>query len=224
MTYKTNYHDIHENQYKRLKANNEAGWMDIEYKTNQFKRLKALINKYIGQEKLNILELGCGDAELSIMLGKEGHSVAGVDISPTAIEWAKEKASKYSLKADFRCSSVTDIEFEDSSFDVILDSACLHCIIGEDRKLLFGQVKRLLKPNGIFIGETMCNFIPEYFREFANEEGLIIKNGFAGRYIGKSEKILTEIRRAGFEEVYSVVNPRKDDEESDDLLYIFETK
>lgn len=221
---KTDYFGIHEKQYKRLISENRSGWMDSDYKNKQFSRLNDLIIKYKNNNKLSILELGCGDAELSIRLAKSGFSISGVDISPTAINWAKSKCKKEGLKSDFRCESVLSTSFADNSFDVIIDSACLHCIIAEDRKKLFSEVNRLLRNDGIFVGETMCNYIPEYFSEFADKDGNIVKNGIAGRYIGKATDIIKEIESSNFTKLETSVNRRKDNNESDDLLYVFKKR
>lgn len=113
------------------------------------------------------------------------------------------------------------MSFIESTFDVVVDSACLHCIIGKDRVLLLTEVYRILKKCGIFIGETMCNFVPDNFKEFIDGNGLIIKNGVAGRYIGNSDSILHEIESVNFKLLYSVVNVRQDDSESDELVYVF---
>ena len=82
------------------------------------------------------------------------------------------------------------------------------------------NVWNCLNDKGIFIGETMCNTIPENIQEkFEVGNGLLIKNGIAGRYIGKAQSIIDEIKNAGFRMIYHKVMAASDNE-SDTLFYV----
>ena len=88
---KTNYLGIHENHYRYSKENNKPGWNDSETIKNILEFILNTFEKYDLDKSIKILELGCGDGELALSLAELGYNVSGVDISPTAIEWAKEK-------------------------------------------------------------------------------------------------------------------------------------
>lgn len=98
-----------------------------------------------------VLEIGCGAGDVSLLFAERGFQVSGIDISATAIEWAKEKASNARLKANFEVGDVTNLgRWEDGTFDIVVDGHCLHCIIGDDRSEVLKETYRVLKPNGIF--------------------------------------------------------------------------
>jgi len=66
----------------------------------------------------------------SYFSSSKGLKVTGIDISPTAINYAKEKTAKNNnLKINFIVADVTDLSFlKNKKFDLILDWANLHGI------------------------------------------------------------------------------------------------
>ncbi|MBN2789198.1 MAG: methyltransferase domain-containing protein, partial [Candidatus Delongbacteria bacterium] len=150
---------------------------------------------------------------MSLWIAEKGFEVYGIDISPTAIDWAKEKAADLNLKAYFRLDSVLDLsEFPDDHFDFILDGHCLHCIIGDDRKKFLTEALRVLKPNGFFFSETMCGEPkePSVLEIFDLKTRCMIRDGIAGRYIGLAENIIEEFKKAGFDLISTEVSPDPD--------------
>jgi len=78
------------------------------------------------------LDLGCGTGIKSIFLVKNGFSVTGIDISETAINYAKENAKKENINIDFFVHDATDLRFlKDKKFDLVLDWANLHGVPSE---------------------------------------------------------------------------------------------
>ncbi len=57
----------------------------------------VLANQYTG-DTVSIIDIGCGSGWTSSMLGKAGHSVLGVDISPEAIVAAKARFENSNVK------------------------------------------------------------------------------------------------------------------------------
>jgi len=220
---KTDYFS-HDSAYKHRKASGEPGWASSE-EAEVFKRtLDNVFKAEYVPKKGRFLELGCGAGEMTLWFAEKGFEVHGIDISPTAIDWAKEKADKQNLKADFKVGSVLDLsEFPDNHFDFILDGHCLHCIIGNDRKMFLSEALRVLKPGGFFFSETMYGEIrdPEVLKLFDPVSRCMIRNGIAGRYIGQADDILVEFKQAGFEVLSYEVSP---DSDSQDDLRIHATK
>lgn len=195
----------HDELYKRLKAEGKPGWSTQEHIQEKIAECLTEYAPRCGK----LLELGCGDGEFSLKLAEKGFDIYGVDISPTAITWAQEKAKAYNVKADFRVGNVLDLkDYNDNCFDFVLDGSCLHCIIGEDRKLCLTSVYRVLKPGGFFHVRTMCGEIRDETdkRMFDPKSRCLIRKGnIAFRYIGLVEDILNEIRMAGFHILHWVV-------------------
>ncbi len=177
-----------------------------------------MISKYKLNKSIKILELGCGDGKLSLSLAELDYHISGIDISPTAIEWAQEKAVNRDLKIDFMVGNILNMAFDDNLFDLAIDSYCLHCIVGNDRKKFLKEVKRILKPDGVLTGITMSNTIPNDAKPYFNDKREMVKNGVAGRYIGLSDDILKELMDAGFEMLDHLVV--KVENEADDLKYV----
>ncbi|MDP2807264.1 MAG: class I SAM-dependent methyltransferase, partial [bacterium] len=141
--------------------------------------------------------------------------VYGIDIAPTAIEWAKEKALKTNIKAEFETGDVRDLgKWGDETFDIVIDGHCLHCIIGKDRAQMLKETYRVLKSGGLFYISTMCGEVkdPESKPYFNLENRCIMSRDgqIATRYIGLPADIIVEIESAGFKIVKSKIENSKD--------------
>lgn len=202
-----NYHsdyNFHDAIYKRLKEEGASGWGndDIE---ETLRIMIDFVDNALDLAKIQndakFLELGCGAANLSMHYAKKGFDIYGIDISKTAIEWAKEKFDSENIKGNFFHGNVVDLLFDEDFFDVIIDAHCLHCIIDDDRKIFLNKINQVLKKNGIFVVMTMCGDPkdPAVQKDFDPKSRNLIKNGVAGRYFGKKEDILDEVIEANFE-------------------------
>jgi len=198
--FKADYLGIHENKFRQLKKEGKPGWSSED----EINEMLACLDKAFLEEKHaesgKLLELGCGSGGLTLRLSQRGFEVYGIDISPTAITWAKEKATEQAIKADFREGNVLDLPYPDDYFDIVVDGHCLHCIIGDDRKSFFSNAYRVLKNEGLFIVMTMCGDPgEEEVKKYIDPATrCMVIDGIAGRYFGKPEDILDEIKSAGF--------------------------
>lgn len=197
MDIKTDY-AAHDELYKRLRAEGKPGWSTPEHIQD---KIKEGLSEHAPKSG-KLLELGCGDGALSLELVVRGYDVYGVDISPTAIEWAQEKSRERNLQADFRMGDVLDLkEYQDVYFDFVFDGSCFHCIIGDDRKSFLASAYRVLKHRGFFHVRTMCGDPQdeETLKTFDKESRCLIRAGdIAYRYSGLANVILDEIKSSGF--------------------------
>lgn len=109
----------------------------------------------------------------------------------------------------------------DARFDIVVDGYCLHCIIGADRAKTLAEVRRVLKPGGLFhirtmCGDPVCAGLRQGFDPATRTQN---SSGFALRYLGRPEEILAEIEAAGFGAARSMLvpSPGGDDQH---MLYI----
>jgi 2-polyprenyl-3-methyl-5-hydroxy-6-metoxy-1,4-benzoquinol methylase len=65
---------------------------------------------------------GCGLGDNAIYLAKSGHSVTGLDISPTALITAERRAKDAGVSVRFAVTDSTKLEGYTDAFDTIVDS------------------------------------------------------------------------------------------------------
>lgn len=192
--------DQHEVVYKKLKAKGYRGWGGSKYEERMKgweEKVKRLFET-VPLENGSILELGCGAGDASFQLADRGHRVTGVDISPTAIEWAKEKAASRTTHTDFLVGSVCEQDLlEGRVYDVVMDGCCLHCLFGEDRVAFYRNVRRLLHRDGyFFVNSAILNKDGDQIPQLSSIE----------RCVMTEDALESELTEMGFEKVASWVN------------------
>lgn len=214
-------YSAHDAAYQRLKSKGSVGWSAPD----EYLRMWECVSPALTAMKSNacprVLELGCGAGNFSIFTARAGFAVTGIDISPTAVLWARHSAQSDGIRAEFIEGNVVDLaQFEDEAFDAVVDGHCLHCIVGNDRCRCLKSVHRVLKPQGIFVVLTMCGEVRDerIKNSFDAASGLVIVSGRPTRYIGSAESIGDELRAVGFTIESLAVHPRKSDDEQDDLV------
>ncbi len=144
-----------------------------------------------------ILDLGCGDGELSAKIASFGASVVGADSSPELVARARGRG------IDTRLMDGHELTF-DPEFDAVFSNAALHWMLEPDAVLR--GVWRALKPGGRFVGEfggdgnvaTVVNAllaaldkrgrdardaVPWYFPTAGQYRDRLVAQGFAVEYI-----------------------------------------
>ncbi len=108
------------------------------------------------QKQLNILDLGCGPGLYSEKLAQKGHKVTGVDFSVNSIAYAKEEAKKKKLDIIYLIENYLNLDLRENSFDlVILIFTDFGPLLPKEREQLLINIKRVLKPNGLFIFDVL---------------------------------------------------------------------
>jgi SAM-dependent methyltransferase len=97
-----------------------------------------------GRFKGLVLDAGCGLADNSAYLAKQGHKVAAFDGSSTAIELAKERVK--GLDVELFVADATKLAGHDGRFDSVIDSALYHVLDAKDRELYLKALHRVTKP------------------------------------------------------------------------------
>ena len=182
----------HEAVYKKLRNSGFNGWGGTNYDNRmkgwdeQLERLFELIKLKKGK----VLEMGCGAGDISIRLAQRGLDVTGIDISPTAIDWAIQKSKQLNLDIEFIVGSVYDKSILDKrKYDLIIDGNCLHCLFDEERMGFYDNLARLIDKNGsIFISSAIL----------LNEGDDIPKISSIERCFVTKDAIEEELERRGF--------------------------
>jgi trans-aconitate methyltransferase len=92
-----------------------------------------------------ILDLGCGDGQLTAQLAAMGVKVAGVDSSAAMVEAARSRG----IAAEQGAAEC--LPFPASEFDAVFSNAALHWVRGQDE--MMAEVRRVLKRGGRFVAE-----------------------------------------------------------------------
>ena len=93
----------------------------------------------------HILDVGCGDGQLSVRVAASGAVVQGVDASPAMVAAAR------ALGVAAELGSAEALPFEDASFDAVFSNAALHWV--SDQEGMMREVRRVLRPGGRFVAE-----------------------------------------------------------------------
>jgi SAM-dependent methyltransferase len=98
------------------------------------------------------LDIGCGTGDNSIWLAQKGFQVMGTDTSDTALEKAKEKASKAHVECDFMLVDFLKNKIEGAPFGFVFDRGCFHSFDSEDDRARFAQnVAAHLDKDGLWL-------------------------------------------------------------------------
>lgn len=105
---------------------------------------ESLLGTFLPKRKnAKILDAGCGPGAMLPMLQKYG-DVIGVDISDEALKHAKKRGKV--IKGD-----VTNLDFKDNTFDVVLCMDVLYHMWVKDEMEALNELHRVLKKDGILL-------------------------------------------------------------------------
>ncbi len=115
--------------------------------------LKALAHMPF-KRGMNVLDAGCGIGGTARMISQEhGCTVTGIDLTPEFIDVARKLTARMVLSdaCKFEVGSVTDLPFDDNSFDA---AVTFHVAMNiEDRPKFYSELRRVLRP-----GASLCVF------------------------------------------------------------------
>jgi len=104
-----------------------------------------------GKVRSDVLDAGCGCAELSLALAADGYTVVGGDLSPTAIAAATKAAEERGLTtASFVQADITSLTGYDGRFATVIDSTLFHSLPVDGRDGYLRSVHRAAAPGASF--------------------------------------------------------------------------
>jgi SAM-dependent methyltransferase len=104
-----------------------------------------------GRVRSDVLDAGCGHAELSLALAADGYTVVGIDLSPTAVAAATKAAEERKLPtATFVQDDITTFTGFDGRFNTIIDSTLFHSLPTESRDGYLQSVFRAAAPGAAY--------------------------------------------------------------------------
>ncbi|OBG81588.1 SAM-dependent methyltransferase [Mycobacterium sp. E3298] len=100
-----------------------------------------------GRFRSDVLDAGCGVAELSLALAAQGYTVVGVDLTPTAVAAVAKAAQERGLTtASFVQADITSFSGYDGRFSTVVDSTLFHSLPVEGRDGYLSSIHRAAAP------------------------------------------------------------------------------
>lgn len=99
----------------------------------------------------DVLDVGCGEAAVSLYLAERGYTTVGLDLAPTAIDLACREAEKRGLtNASFEVADISSFTGYDGRFGTIVDSTLFHSIPVEAREGYLQSIVRAAEPGASY--------------------------------------------------------------------------
>jgi len=99
----------------------------------------------------DVLDVGCGTGENTVLLASRGLNVLGVDWAAAAVEMARAKAAERSLDVEFEVGDALRLDGLGRSFDTILDSALFHTFSDEARTEYVPSLGSVTRPGSTLL-------------------------------------------------------------------------
>ena len=145
-----------------------------------------------------IVDVGCGNGEMSVLFALKGAKVVGLDIEASVLEEAKALALKWNVKDEciFLNVSAESIPIESDSVDIIFSKSTIQYMNRED---VLAEYNRIIKPDGMLVLLENLPFNP-FINIYRLRRKLFAKTPKAISYVNSVRGYLTftEIRNFNY--------------------------
>ena len=116
-------------------------------------RIEWIFNNIKGN---NILDVGCSQGIMSILLGEKGFKVTGIDSHLEVIKYANKDLAKRSEKVrnnvEFIYGNFVDYDFKDKKYDTVIMGEIIEHVYKPEN--LFKKASKVVKDDGVVIITT----------------------------------------------------------------------
>lgn len=102
--------------------------------------------RVIAEEKIQpcrVIDLGCGTGINAVWLAQQGFDVTAVDITPLAIERARQRAAAAGVTVRFALADVLDLREHYEPFPFFFDRGCYHSVRDPDVQAYMRTLERI---------------------------------------------------------------------------------
>ena len=124
------------------------------YETHRSKIITELIPS---GERRSALDIGCGPGYYSSILLDKGWNVTAIDVDPKNIDAVKTIATETFLGDAHRIL----LEQPERKYDLVIALEIIEHLSKGDGEILLGDIRRVLKPEGVLLISTPNKFSPE---------------------------------------------------------------
>jgi SAM-dependent methyltransferase len=108
-----------------------------------------IVARFQDFKEKNVLEIGCGIATDGLEFARNGANYVGVDLTPQALEAAKERFMLFDIPGRFEVANAEEsLPFADSSFDHVYSFGVIHHAPYPEK--IVKEVHRVLRTGGTF--------------------------------------------------------------------------
>lgn len=128
----------------------------------QHERARRRIHWMISQVRgPRVLDIGCSQGIASILLGRKGFEVIGIDVQDSRIEYAladlAAEDKETQARVSFQLADGEALEFDDGSFDSVLLGEVIEHLVDPER--ILAEARRVLRPDGVLVLTTPFGFL-----------------------------------------------------------------
>jgi SAM-dependent methyltransferase len=108
--------------------------------------------RVIAEEKIQpcrVIDLGCGSGINAVWLAQQGFDMTGVDVTPLAIDRARERAAAAGMKVRFVLADLLDLQEEFQPFPFFFDRGCYHAVRDPGVQAYLRTLKRITAPGSL---------------------------------------------------------------------------
>jgi SAM-dependent methyltransferase len=118
------------------------------YDRVEYPLIRDMITWLCGDDKLDVLDAGCGEGMPTLVFAEQGCSVAGIDTDEASLSRARELLAKtpFAAPVTLQEGNLLHLPFADTTFDLVWASSVLHHIV--DKLAGVRELQRVLKPGG----------------------------------------------------------------------------
>jgi 2-polyprenyl-3-methyl-5-hydroxy-6-metoxy-1,4-benzoquinol methylase len=181
----------------RSREMDERSWWDLwntryraednrdETSTELFAHASAIVNEMTRRDGGRVLEVACGTGTLSRLLDFSIYH--GLDISPAAIEIARQKSEILPLppgasRRTYEAADFHDWPLPSEPFDVVVCVDAVSCF--RDQPFALRKIAQSLRTGGRLVVTTVNPFV---YRRIRRIRGVRLENGPVGHWLSRGE-------------------------------------
>ncbi len=150
--------------------------------------------------KMRVLDAGCGGGRNIVYFLRAGYEVFGTDQNEDAIFAVQNLAEQINpnyRSENFKFANVEKMPFADDFFDLVISSAVLHFADDETHfNLMFDEMWRVLKPNGILFARLASDIGIENLVENVSGRRFILPDG-SERFLVNEKMLIDKTNKLG---------------------------